>query len=150
LGIDPGLDPVFRIGPAIEVLGKQLLAPRVRDEILQQQVELGGVELDVLVPPHRLLGRAVTDDELVLGRAAGMYAGLRRQRPAWNDRGLPVGDRVLIERGLGEIPVDRLETLEAKLVSAISAVPQPGFLHETPPQNRPASGWPDAPLQPAK
>src|SRR5207253_10845998 len=52
----------------------------VRDEILEQQVELVGGELAVLLPPDRLLGAGVADDELVLGAAAGMDAGLGAQR----------------------------------------------------------------------
>jgi hypothetical protein len=41
-GIDPRLDAVFRIGAAIEVLRVQRLALGMRDEIVEQQLEIAG------------------------------------------------------------------------------------------------------------
>ena len=41
LGEDARLYPVFRIGAAIEILREQLLAARMRDEIVVQQLEVG-------------------------------------------------------------------------------------------------------------
>ena len=135
LGEDAGLDPVFRIGAAIEVLGEQRLAARVRDEILVQQIEIRLRELAVAVPPHGVLGERVDDGVLVLGRAAGVDAGLRAERAAGHDGGLASRDRVLVERGRGVIPVDRGEILEAEFVGAVGAVPQTRFLHERPPHD---------------
>ena len=92
LGEDAGLDAVFRIGAAVEILGEELLALGVGEEILVQQVELRRRQLAVLVPPDRLLGVLVADDELVLGGAAGVDAGLGAQRAAFDDLRLAVLD----------------------------------------------------------
>src|SRR5262249_42713126 len=112
---------------------KQLLALGMGDEVLQQHVELLGRELAVLVPPHRLFGALVADDELVLGAAAGMHSGLGGERAALHDLRLAARDRVLVERRLAQIPMDRLETLEPEFVGAVGAVPHSRFLHGTPP-----------------
>jgi len=80
LGEDACLDPILGIGAAIEILGEQPLALGMSEEILVQQIELLGRDLAVLVPPDRLLGLAVANDELVLGAAAGMDAGLGGER----------------------------------------------------------------------
>src|SRR5262249_28844651 len=130
-GEDARLDAVLGVGAAIEVLGEQLLAIGMGDEILEQHVELGGRDLAVLLPPHRLLGALVADDELVLPAAAGMHAGLGGERAALHDLRLAIGDGMLVKRGLGQVPVDRLETREAELVGAMGAVAQTRFFHRT-------------------
>ena len=63
--------------------------------------------LAVAVPPDRVLGERVDDGVLVLGRAAGVMAGLGAERAAGDDRRLAVADRVLVERRVGQVPVDR-------------------------------------------
>src|SRR5262249_44672054 len=130
LGIDPRLDAVFGVGAAVEVLGVELLASGVLEEVAEQQVELGGRQLAVLLPPDRLLGGFVADDELVLGAAAGVDAGFGAERAALDDRALAVRNRVLVKRSLQQIPMDRREILEAEFVSAVGAVPQTRFLHD--------------------
>ena len=107
LGEDARLDAVFRIGAAIEVLREQLLALGVREEVVEQHIELLRRELAVLLPPDRLFGLLVADDELVLGRAAGVDAGLGAERAALDDVAFVGGDRVLVELLGGQIPVDR-------------------------------------------
>ena len=87
LGEDPRFYPVFRIGAAIEVLCEQLLAARMRDEIVVQQLEVRLAELAVAVPPDRVLGQRIDDGMLVLGAAAGMDAGLGAERAALHDGG---------------------------------------------------------------
>src|SRR5262249_41009417 len=86
-------------------------------------------KLAVLLPPDGLLGAAVADDELVLGAAAGMHAGLGGKGAALHHLRFAPGNGVLVERGLAEIPVDRLESLEAEFVGAMGAVPEPRFFH---------------------
>ena len=134
LGEDPRFYPVVRIGAAIEVLGVKLLAARMGDEVVIEPLEVFRGDLAVAVPPDRIFGQCVDDRMLVLGRPAGVDAGLSAERAAFHDRGFPGRDRVLVERGRGEIPVDRAEVLEAKSIGAVGAVPQTRFLHERPPR----------------
>ncbi len=82
LGEDPRFDPVFRIGAAVEILREQLLAARMRDEVVVEQLEVRLAELAVAVPPDRALGQRIDDGMLVLGAAAGMDAGLGAERAA--------------------------------------------------------------------
>src|SRR5262249_11010484 len=104
----------------------------------EKEVELRRRQLAVLLPPDRLLGVLIADDELVLGRAACMYAGLGAQRAALHHLRLAVPDGVLKKRRLGQIPMDRSQILEAEFIGAVGAVPQTGFLHGIDLQN--ASG----------
>ena len=138
-GEDAGLDAVFRIGAAIEVLGEQLLAARMRDEILVEELELLGRELAVAFPPDRVLGERVADGVLVLRAAAGVHAGLRADGAALDERGFLGGQRMLVERGRVEIPVHRGQLFETEFIGAVSAVPQTRFLHGRPPTTRPAA-----------
>ena len=85
LGEHARLDAVFRIGAAIEVLREKLLALGVLEEVVEQNIELLRRKLAVLLPPDRLLGGVVADDELVLRRAAGVDAGLGAERAALDD-----------------------------------------------------------------
>src|SRR3954454_24163913 len=129
LGEDSRLDPIFRIGAAEQILGVERLAARMRDEVFVEELEVGLAELAVAVPPDRVLGLRIDDRMLVLRAAAGMDAGLRADRSALNDGGFAIPDGVLVKLRRVEIPVDRREILETKLVSAVSAVPRTRFLH---------------------
>ena len=82
LGEDPSLDAMSRIGAAIEILREKLLALGVLDEVAEQGLELLRRDRAVVLPPDALLGQCVLDDELVLGRAAGMAAGIGAERTA--------------------------------------------------------------------
>ena len=115
LGEDARFYLVFRIGAAVEVLGIQCLAARMRDEVLIEQLEIGLGELPVAVPPHGILGQRIDDGVLVLGRAAGMHAGLRAQRAAVDDMAFAIGDGVLVEHGRGVVPMDRLQAPESRI-----------------------------------
>src|SRR6266436_2433031 len=102
-----GLDAVFRVGAAIEVLRVKLLALRVLKKILVQQFELGRGELAVLFPPDGLLGVLVADNELVLGAATGVDAGFGAQGAALDQMGFVVGKRMFVKGSLGQVPMDR-------------------------------------------
>ena len=52
------------------------------------------------------VGVAVADDELVLGRAAGVLAGLGDKRAMRGEPGLAAADRLLVKRGRAKIVVD--------------------------------------------
>ena len=137
LGEDARLDPVVRIGAAIEILREQLLAARMRDEVFIQALEIGRRDLAVAFPPDRALGEIIDDGVLVLGRAAGMDAGLRAERAAFDHGGLAGRDGMLIEGRRGQIPMNRGEVLEAEFVGAVgccSSNPSPArnFLHSRP------------------
>ncbi len=129
LGEDACLDPVFRIGAAIEVLGVELLALGVCKEILVKQIELGRRQLAVLVPPDRFFGVLVAHHEFVLRAAAGVDAGLSAQRAAFDDLRLAVLDRVLVKGFCGEVPVNGSQVGKAEFVGAMGAVSQTCFLH---------------------
>ena len=146
LGEDPRFYPVFRIGAAVEVLREQLLAARMRDEVVIQQLEIGLAELAVAVPPDGVLGERIDDRVLVLGAASGMGAGLGAERAARDDGGFARADRVLVEMRGGEIPVDRGKILKAKSIGAVGAVAQTRFLHGRPPlpTGRRRNSLPDA------
>src|ERR1700683_4788920 len=95
LVVDAGLDAVFRIGAAVEILGKQRPSLGMGGEILAQELKLLRRKAAVLLPPYRLLGAFVGDDELVLGTAAGMGAGLGAEGAAAHEGAFAIGDRVL-------------------------------------------------------
>ena len=97
LGVDARLDPILRIGAAIEVLREQRLALRVREKIVVEQDELRLRHLPVAVPPDGVFRQRIDNRVLVLRRAAGVMAGLGAERAAGDDRRLAVADRVLIE-----------------------------------------------------
>ena len=61
----------------------------------------------VVVPPHRLFGLAVADDELVLGAAPGVRAGLDHQRPVLGAAPFPVRQRGFRQLFRGQVGVDR-------------------------------------------
>ncbi len=127
--VDPRLDPVFRIGAAIEVLRVQRLAFGVGDEIVEQQLEFVGRQTAVLLPPHRFVGRVVDDDELVLGTAAGVHAGFGTERPAMDELAFAIGDGVFDQDRVGRIPMKRSKVFQAEFFNAMRGVPQTRFLH---------------------
>ena len=55
------------------------------------------------------------------------------QRAPLHDVAFMIGERMLVERGRGQVPVDRREAGQAELVGAMGAVAQPCFLHGKPP-----------------
>ena len=114
----------------------------MRDEVVVEQLEIGLRDLAVAVPPDRALGQRIDDGMLVLGAAAGVDAGLGADRPALDEGGLAAGDGVLVELRRIQIPVDRSEVLKAEFVSAVGAVPQTRFLHESLHSTPAAAGTP--------
>ena len=134
---DAGLDLVFRIGAAVEILREQFLALAVRDEVGEQRVEVLSAHLAIAVPPHRIPGEVVDDRILVLRRAAGVMAGLGTERAARDDRAFARCDGMLVESRFGQIPVNGGELFETEFVGAIGAVPHTRFLHAMSSQ----TGW---------
>ena len=72
---------VFGIGARIQILNKQLLPLQMRDDVAPQHVKLRRIDRLVdLAPPYLRVARRLLDDELVVGRAAGMRAGAADER----------------------------------------------------------------------
>ena len=95
------------VGAADQVLDEEILAGRMRQEVGEQRVELRRRHRLVVVPPDMRLGVLVADDELVLGRAAGVLAGLGDQRAMGGQPGFAAADRLFAERCRTEIIADR-------------------------------------------
>jgi hypothetical protein len=131
-GENPGLEPMARISAAIKILRKQLLALGMGEEVAIELLELLRRDRPVVVPPDDSLRFCVLDDELVFGRAAGMHAGIRRERPAIGELGLSGRDRPFVEAGSRDTPMHGLEAFQAEFVGAERAVPCTGFLHGRP------------------
>ncbi len=129
-GEDAGLDPVFGIGAAVEILREQGLAFGMREEVRQQIFEMLFALFAVAVPPDGVFGRCVDDRMLVLRRAAGVMSGLGAKRAAGDDHRLAVANGVFVEGGFGQIPVNRGEIFEAEFIGTIrrrSAYPFPAL-----------------------
>ncbi len=99
--IDTDLDAIFLIGAAIKILRIKRLALGVRDEIVEQKLELLGRQPAVLFPPNGFFRLGVGDDELILGTTAGMDAGLGTEGAAVHQLAFAVGDRVLDQNSVG-------------------------------------------------
>src|ERR1700675_147599 len=56
-------------------------------------------------------------------------AGFGAERAAVDERALVVGDGVLDQHGVGQVPVDAGEIFKAEFVGAVGAVPRTRFLH---------------------
>src|SRR5262249_37407642 len=118
---------------AIEVLGVQRLAARMRDKVFIKELEVGLAELAVAVPPHGVLGGCVDDRMLVLRRAAGVHAGFGADRAALHDSGVAGRNRMLVKLGRVEIPMNCSKIFEAELVGTAGAVPHTRLFHANPP-----------------
>ena len=123
------LDAVFRIGAAIKVLREKLLALGVREEVIEQDIELHRRELAVLLPPDRLLGAGVADNELVFRRTAGVHAGLGAERAAFDHVAFLGVERVFVKLLGGEVPMHPRQILQAEFVGAVGAIPKTRLVH---------------------
>jgi hypothetical protein len=79
-GEDACLDPVGRIGAAVEILREQPLAFGVLEEVLVERLELFGRDRLVAGPPHLRVGGHIANRKLVLGAAAREFTGVGAQR----------------------------------------------------------------------
>ena len=141
-GEDAGLDPVFRVGAAVEVLREEFLAFDMLDEVGEQIIEVFLRHFAVAVPPDRIFGERIDDGMLILWATARVMAGLRAERAARDQRRLARGNRVLVKRRLGEVPAYLGQILEAEFVGTIGAVPHTLLLHANSSHTRPLSAKP--------
>jgi len=83
-------------------------------------------------PPDVRFARRLLDNELVVGGAAGVAAGLHDQRAKVGDCSLVPADSLLIEHGGSEVPVNGFGVLNAMILDAVmtdeSAIVLHGFL----------------------
>ena len=63
-------------------------------------------------------------------------SGLGTERAAGDNGRLAITNGMLVERGFGQIPVNRGEIFEAEFIGAVRAVPRTRFLHSIPPPPR--------------
>ena len=83
----------------------------------------------VVVPPDRGFGLGVPDHELVLGAASRMGACVGDEGPMRGDLRFVALQRVLIELGRAEVPVDRLKVAESEPFRAKVDIVRPVLDH---------------------
>ena len=100
-------DAVRGIGAGEGVDDVDVALAQARGDLLAQPLEalLGDLGVDV-APPDPLLGARLADDELVLGRAAGVLAGVDDERPALGEPRVAARERVLVELRGRRVPED--------------------------------------------
>ena len=104
LGVDAQAAAVRRVRADVHVLRVQLLVRDVLHEAGAEPVVVLLADLVVdLAPPDLVLAPRLADDELVLGRAAGVLAGADDERALGGDDALAVADRALVELGDGQV-----------------------------------------------
>ena len=113
VGDDADGDPVLRVGAGERVDDVEVALAEVRGDLLAQPVELllGDLGVDV-APPDPVLRARLADDELVLRRAAGVLAGVDRERAALGQPSLAALERVRVEQrrrsgSSGRVPAAR-------------------------------------------
>jgi hypothetical protein len=107
-GHNADTDAVRRVGTGEMVDDVQdVLRLEVRDHLPAQAVEsvLGERLVDV-APPDAPLRPGLPDDKLVLGRAAGVLAGVHDERPPMGQRTVAAPERLGVELGGRRIPED--------------------------------------------
>ena len=100
LGDHADAQAVTRVGAGRDVLRVHLVGPGVVLHARQQRLEAcRGDWLVAGMPPDGVSARGLLDEELILGRAAGVLAGLGRQGSRGDDGRLVAPDGVLVEGG---------------------------------------------------
>ena len=99
LGDDANGSRYAGIGAGPAVLDEEFLAAQVREHAALEAVERRGVDRPVhLAPRDVLLARGLADDELVVGRTAGVLPGAADERTVGGDHALTPLDRFLVQR----------------------------------------------------
>ena len=108
LGVDAQRAAMRLGGPDEAVLAVQVAVLAVGHEAGPQAlvVRLRDRPVDG-APPDLRLARRLGDDELVLGRPAGVLAGADDERAVGGDQTLAVADRVLVQLGDRQVRADR-------------------------------------------
>jgi hypothetical protein len=107
LGDDAHADAVRGIGTGPAVADEQLAALGVAQHaVVERAVAFGCDRLVGLAPVDAALARRILDEELVVGRAAGMNAGAHDECSAVGDAAFAATHRLFIERGNREVPMN--------------------------------------------
>ena len=107
LGVDAEAAAVLGVRTDVHVLCVELLVRDVLDEPRPETVVVLLADLVVHVaPPDLVLAPGLADDELVLGRAARVLAGVHDERAVGGDGALAGADRVLVELGHRQVGDD--------------------------------------------
>jgi hypothetical protein len=116
LGDHAHVQAVLGVGPRVAVLHEDVPSLQVGLQTDLQLLEVLGIDRAVvLAPPDLGLARRLADDELVVGGAAGVYAGPDDQRAEMSEPGLPTADRLLGESGCGQVVEDRTEVSQTQI-----------------------------------
>ena len=103
---DAHIDAMFGLRSAEQVgdIERVLLAQRLEEVRLQRREMLRRHRDIGAAPPDRRFGLGIADDEFVLGRSAGMFAGLDDQRAVLGQYALAIADGRFDQRGGAHIP----------------------------------------------
>ena len=112
---DAQRQPVLRVGAGERVHHVQVArVVEVPDDLLAEPVEALLGQLAVHgAPPDPGLAARLADEELVVGRAAGVRAGVDDERPALGEHAVAAPDRVHVEQCRRRVPVDAPVRVEA-------------------------------------
>lgn len=95
-GDDACRQRIFLIGAADKILHVKRLAGGMGQHVLAQQLEILRRQRLIVIPPDGVLGGGITNDELILRRAARMLTGDGAQRTIDGQFSLAVADRLFV------------------------------------------------------
>lgn len=125
----PRWQGVIRVGAADQVLNEKIAAFRMGQHVLMQHGEMFRRHRLVVVPPDLAVGIAVADDELVLGRTAGVLTGQRTKCTICCQLRLAATDRLFIKSRFQEVVANAGSLPQADFRDPRSRVPHAEFLH---------------------
>ena len=129
-GNDPDRQAVGRVGAAIAILNECFLALEVIHHAGVDDIELVGADrLIDRTPPDVVLDRVVLDHEFILGRAAGIFAGLGDKRAIDRQLAFAAAQAGFVELRGTLIPVERTHAREAMIVYAKAAFVRSELIH---------------------
>lgn len=128
-GENAGANAMSGLGASVKILDEKFAASRMGDEIRPQSLELSRGDRAIIRPPDLAFGFFVLDDELVLGRATRMDAGIGDKRPALRKAGLAPFERLLDQDRRVEIGMDAFELLEAEGSRPLRGIQRPDHVH---------------------
>ncbi len=100
------VQPMLGVRAGVEILHEDVAVLEIGGGQRAQMREGGLVRRAVhRAPPDVVAARRLVDDELVVGRAAGVGARLHGERAALRDGAQAAADRLLVERFRPEVPV---------------------------------------------